>query len=146
MPTPAPTAPRPPPMPIPSPADPLDWANGSAEMMWMWRRGSSKSYSFGLVSGDGATDVNGSQGREDERLQRGHKPKLEQVDRDRERHREPPEERQPEDDRQRTGHEQDDHVAGEDVGPQPDGQREQAHDVRDHLERADREQHRSVDP
>src|SRR5579884_262291 len=116
MPTPAPTAPRPPPTAIPKPF--VIPEEAAAVMMCK----ASIRDSFSLVVSDRAADVDRGEGREDERLQRGHQAQLEDVDRDTGGKREPPERLEPEDHRQPTGHEQDDHVAREDVGPEPDGQ------------------------
>src|SRR5580700_1685051 len=82
MPTPAPTAPRPPPIPIPRPA---------LTPAAMWKMGASTLDSFGSVMGDSAAEVDGGQRGEYERLERGHKAELEQVDEDSERDREPAE-------------------------------------------------------
>src|SRR5947209_16703966 len=72
MPTPAPTAPSPPPIPIPRPA---------LTPAAIWKMGKN---TFELLCGsvvrDGATEIDRGEGGEDERLQRGHKPKLEQIE------------------------------------------------------------------
>src|SRR5438067_548304 len=121
MPTPAPTAPRPPPTAIPKPF--VIPEEAAAVMMC---KGSIRD-SFSLVVSDRAAYVDCGQGREDERLQRGHEAQLKEVDRDTGGKRDPSERLEPEDHREPARHEQDDHVPGEDVGPEPDGQRQQAH-------------------
>src|SRR5947209_7423835 len=121
MPMPAPTAPSPPPIPIPSPAEPDEDDDDAANN----KRWESTLSSFVSVGGGGATDVDRGQDRKDERLERGDQPQLEEVDEDAEGQGEPAQERQAENHRQAPGHEQDDHVAGQDVGEQPDGQRDQ---------------------
>src|ERR1700761_3607871 len=92
MPTPAPTAPRPPPIPIPRPLPTA--AKGRRNEV-----STSDQLLDGLVMRYRATDVDGGKGGEDEGLQRGDQAELEQVQDDRERHREPAEEAQAEHDR-----------------------------------------------
>src|SRR6476469_6297383 len=116
MPTPAPTAPRPPPTPraIALPAS----APSSTAAKTMVRRVASTGWTpSDLVGlGDGAADVDGRERGEDERLQRCDQADLEQEQRDAERQREHAEHLEAEQHRQPAGHEQDDQVAGEDVG------------------------------
>src|SRR5581483_4560791 len=111
IPTPAPTAPRPPPTPIPNPLVSPDEAAANERTCE-----STELSSFSLVRTHSAADIDGAERRKDERLQRGYQAELEQVHEHREGHREPAEERQSQDHRQATGHEQDDHVPGQDVG------------------------------
>src|SRR5581483_4229333 len=115
MPTPAPTAPRPPPTAIPKPF--VIPEEAAAVMMCK----PSIRDSFSLVVRDRAAHVDCGEGRENERLQCGHQAQLEQVDEDPGQERDPPERLEPEDHREPARHEQDDHVPGEDVRPQPDG-------------------------
>src|SRR5947209_9806798 len=84
-----------------------------------------------VMLGDGAAEVDGSQGGEDERLQRGDQDHLEDEEGDGDRQRDHAQGGQPEQDHQAAGHEQDQQVAGEDVGEQPHRQRDDAHEVRD---------------
>ena len=88
MPTPAPTAPRPPPTADPEPAvrSPED---GRATRRMV--EALELELLVVLVVVDRAAEVDGGQGGEDERLQRGDQAQLEQVDGDPERQREPAE-------------------------------------------------------
>src|SRR5579862_4825287 len=117
MPTPAPSAPRPPPIPIPRPA---------LTPAAMWRMGMNTFELLGRsVMGDGAAEIDGGQSGEDEGLQRGDQAELEEVDGDPGREREPADPARADDHRQTPGHEQDDHVAGEYVGEEPHGERDE---------------------
>src|SRR6476660_1760514 len=137
IPTPAPTAPRPPPIPIPRPAlTPAAW--------WSMVVNTVES-PLGSMLRDSATEVDGGQGGEDECLQRRHKAKLEEIDGHSGRQREPPKPAGPDDHGQTARHEQDDHVAGEDVREKSDGQRDQPHEQRDDLEGSDQKQDRPAD-
>src|SRR5215210_3474304 len=146
MPTPAPTAPRPPPTPsaiaLPASDAVSAWATIRA------RRGSrSTCGSFDLVGlGDRAAEVDGRERGEDERLKGRHQAELEDEEDDAERQREDAERLQPEQHGEAAGHEQDDQVAGEDVGEETDGERQEPHDVRDELEDEQRDRRRAVDP
>src|SRR6516225_9465558 len=128
MPTPAPTAPRPPPTAIPNPAVIPEAAMGRCN-----KRNIGELLVVLVVSG-GAGDIDRSQGREDERLQRGHQAQLEDVNQDPGRKREPTERLETEDHREPAGQEQQNDVPGKDVGPEPDGQRQQPHQGGDHLD------------
>src|SRR3954453_12186478 len=132
MPTPAPAAPRPPPTPramdlpafetSPSRAAMID---ETVVMVAPW---------FLVGFGDGAAEVDGSQGGEDERLQRGDQPDLEEEEDDPERQGQPAQGGDAQQHGQRAAHEEDDQVAREDVGEQSHGERHQPHDVREQLE------------
>src|SRR4051794_8321699 len=74
------------------------------------------------VSGRCFTDVDGSQRREDEGLQGGHQPDLEEEEGERERKRRDPQQREPQQDRQPAAHEQQQEMAGQDVREQSDRQ------------------------
>src|SRR3954464_814774 len=67
------------------------------------------------VSGRCFADVDGSQGREDEGLERGHQAHLEEEEDDRYREREEPERSQPEQNGQPAAHEEQQQMAGQDV-------------------------------
>src|SRR5436305_4955457 len=114
MPTPAPTAPSPPPTPIPKPADsPEEDEEEAARAKTCastW-----EAPCFQLVVRDGATEVDGGKGREDESLEGRDQPEFEEIDENGEGQREPAQEREPQDHGQPSGHEEDDHVTGEDV-------------------------------
>src|SRR5918998_5113337 len=133
MPTPAPTAPRPPPTPsaIALPAsDPLS----ACAKNWTRENRNSTVAPWLVVLGDGAAEVDGSQRGEDERLQRGDQADFEHEQRDAHRERDHAQHLEAEDDRQAAGHEQDDQVAGEDVGEEPDAERDDPHEVREELQ------------
>src|SRR3954451_9404732 len=95
--------------------------------------------------GDRAAEVDGRQGGEDERLKRGHEAHLEEVDRPAERQQEHADRGGSEQDRQAAGHEEDDQVAGQHVREESDRQRDDPHQVREHLEGEDQQHHRAVD-
>ena len=87
--------------------------------------------SLGLVVvRDRSAKIDGGERREYECLQCCDETNLEGEQRDSEWERDPAERRNSEDHRQRPRHEQDDQVAGEDVGEQTNGERDQAHHVR----------------
>src|SRR3954453_2528025 len=135
MPTPAPTAPRPPPTPraIALPASEPASACAMSEM----RRGSTSigGSPFVLVAlGDCAAEVDRAEGGEDERLQGRHQAQLEEEEDHAGREREDAQDLETQQHREPAGHEQDDQVAGEDVGEKSNGEREQPHEVRDQLE------------
>src|SRR5215211_4818637 len=141
MPTPAPTAPRPPPTPsaIALPAsDPASaWANTVTSE-------TSVSNTGGLllvVLGDRAAEVDGRERGEDERLKSCDQADFEQEDRDPDREGEPAEHLDAEQDGEAAGHEEDDQVAGEDVGEESYGERDQPHEVREELEHEDEHGH-----
>src|SRR3954451_17112924 len=91
---------------------------------------------FLLVSGlgDGAAEVDGSESGEDECLQAGDQHDLEDEEDDGDRKRDHAERREPEQHDHAAAHEQDQEVAGEQIGEQPDRQRDDADEVRDHLD------------
>src|SRR5918999_3033455 len=138
MPTPAPTAPRPPPTPR-AIALPASAPSSAAAKMKVRNVASTEGTPFWLVAlGDGAADVDGRERGEDERLQGRDQADLEQEDRDAERDDDHAERLDPEQHRKSAGHEQDDQVAGEDVGEETNGERDQPHEVRQQLEDEDR--------
>src|SRR5829696_4211146 len=137
MPTPAPTAPRPPPTPR-AIALPASAPSSAAAKMKVRRVASTGEVSFDLVVlGDRAAEVDGRQGGEDERLERRDEAHLEQEDGDAERDDHHAEGLDAEQHRQAAGHEQDDQVAREDVGEETHGERDEPHEVREHLEDED---------
>src|SRR5215218_4807993 len=94
--------------------------------------------------GDRAAEVDGSERGEYERLQRGDEPDLEQEDRDAGGDDDHAQRLDPEQHGEAAGHEQDDQVPGEDVGEQTNGERDQAHEVRQELEHEDESLHERV--
>src|SRR4051794_30425389 len=122
MPTPAPAAPRPPPTPRAMDLPAFETSPSRAAMMEETTViGLLLGYSVAL--GDGAAEVDGSQGGEDERLKGGDQPDRKDEEGDPDRQRDPPQRGDPEHPRERPRHEQDDQVAGEDVGEQSHGER-----------------------
>src|SRR5215213_1093414 len=116
IPTPAPTAPRPPPTPR-AIALPASAPSSTAAKTVVRIVASTEGVSFWLVVlGDGAAEVDGSQRGEDERLQRCDQADLEDEQEHAEGQRHPPERLQAQQHGEAAGHEQDDEVAGEDVG------------------------------
>src|SRR3954447_17536412 len=105
MPTPAPAAPRPPPTPraidLPAFETSPSRAARMVETVLMvapW---------FLVGFGDGAAEIDGSEGGEDERLQRGDQADLEEVERDAQRQRDPAEGGDAQQHGQRAAHEED---------------------------------------
>src|SRR3954454_14479620 len=96
-----------------------------------------------VLLGDGSAEIDRGQSGEDEGLQGGDQADLEQVEGDGQHAGD-----KPEDDGQADGdveqddepaaHEQDQQVAGEDVGEESDAQADEAHEVRDDLDEEDR--------
>src|SRR4051794_17510943 len=146
MPTPAPTAPRPPPTPS-AIALPASAPSSTAAKTIVMRVASTEPDSFGLVVlGDRAAEVDGSQRGEDERLQRCDQADLEDEEDHAERERDPAQHLEAQQHREAAGHEQDDQVAGEDVGEKTDGERDQSHEVRHELQDEDEDGHPSRHP
>src|SRR4051812_19023401 len=144
MPTPAPTAPRPPPTPS-AIALPASAPSSTAAKTNERSVASTGAVSFDLVVlGDGAAEVDGSERGEDERLQGRHEPHLEEEDRDPRGDDDHAERLDPEQHGEAAGHEQDDQVAGEDVGEETNGERDQAHEVREELEHEHESLHERV--
>src|SRR3954449_7581831 len=141
MPTPAPTAPRPPPTPS-AIALPASEPSSAAAKNVVRIVASTEEDSFALVVlGDGAAEVDGSQGGEDERLKRRDQADLEEEEDHPERERDPAQHLDPEQHDEAAGHEQDDQVAGEDVGEETYGEADQPHEVREELEDEDEDGH-----
>src|SRR5215210_2207629 len=91
-----------------------------------------------VASGACLAEVNGCERREDEGLQRGDQADLEHEEGDGDRKRDPAERREPEQHREPAAHEQDEQVAGEDVREQSDRERDDPHELGDHLDEEDR--------
>src|SRR3954447_16997686 len=95
--------------------------------------------------GDRAAEIDGGQSGEDERLKRGDEADLEEIDRPAERQQEDADRGGAQQDRQTAGHEEDDQVPGQHVREQSDRERDDPHQVREHLEGEDQQHHRAVD-
>src|SRR5688500_15994494 len=123
MPTPAPTAPRPPPTPsaIALPASAAVSAPAWARMVMTEKSRSTEVLLSRLVMlGDGAAEVDRGQGGEDERLKRRDQADLEQEEGDPDRQRDEAEHLEAQQHGEAARHEEDDQVAGEDVGEKTD--------------------------
>src|SRR5262245_34889202 len=134
------------PMPGPAPAAPRPMPSASAIALPALMTGASAStrkvlsmrgVSFCLVLRlDGRAGVDGGEGGEDEGLDRDHDHNLEDVeDESRRQAEEPPGRRM--DDEDEADHREDQDVAGQHVRVETDGQADQAHELRDDLDRDD---------
>src|SRR4051812_37301851 len=144
MPTPAPTAPRPPPTPSAMALPASEPSSAAAKMV---DSTAVRKLTAGLLLvglGDGAAEIDGRQGGEDERLKRGDEADLEHVDRKPQGERDDADGDHAEQDRHAAGHEQDDQVPGQHVGEEPDGERDDPHQVRQQLEYEDERRHAAV--
>src|SRR5436305_13839 len=110
------------------------WASVVSESMSM---DESSFVSVGL--GDRLAEVNGCEGGEDERLQRGDQHDLEQEEDDGQRQGDHADGGESEQDDEPAAHEEDQQVPGQDVGEEPHREGDDPHELRDHL---DREQER----
>src|SRR3954467_2099030 len=142
-PMPGPIVPRPAPMPsaMALPAfRPYSWGS-AAWAMWVI---SERSTACSLVLfGDGAAEVDRGEGGEDEGLKRRDEADLEQEEGDRHRARDDADDDGEADgdvqqDDEAAAHEEDEQVAGEDVGEETDAQADEADEVRDDLDDEDR--------
>src|SRR2546427_12090694 len=95
--------------------------------------------------GGRAAEVDRSQGREYEGLQAGDDDDLEEEEDDRHEHGERADVRGAQQHHHAPAHEEDQEVAGEQVREQPDGQRDDPHEVRDRLDDEDRAARRPGD-
>src|SRR3954449_3633055 len=149
-PTPGPIVPRPAPMPsaIALPAlRPYSWGS-AAWAMWV-RRDRSTAFSL-VLFGDGAAEVDRGEGGEDEGLKRRDEADLEQEEGDRHRARDDADDDGEADgdvqqDDEAAAHEEDEQVAGQDVGEETDAQADEADEVRDDLDEEDRHARRALD-
>src|SRR5262249_31690270 len=143
------------PMPGPAPAAPRPMPSASAIALPAWTTGVSfteaktraanpsiESCLLCLVLRlDGRADVDGGEGREDEGLDRDHDHDLEDVEDKRRRQAEEPPGRRV-DDEDEADHGEDQDVAGQHVRVETDGEADQAHELRDDLDRDDQGQQR----
>src|SRR6185295_10187377 len=136
MPMPAPIEPRPAPTPraialpaasIPSSEIAAATGDRSIEVALL----------FLVARGGRSAEVDGRQGREDKRLQGGDQADLQDEEEEGEREGQRPERGDPEQHRQPAAHEEQQQVAGEDVGEEPHRERDQAGEVRDRLDHED---------
>src|SRR3954447_8433139 len=133
MPTPAPAAPGRPPMPSATALPAFEPASLAWARVVMTARSTVTPWLVPFL-GDGAAQVDRGEGGEDEGLQRGHEADFEEEERDAGRNRDPAEGCDPEQDRERAGHEEDDEVARQDVGEETHGERHQPHHVGEELQ------------
>src|SRR5512133_1666063 len=150
-PMPGPMVPGPAPMPSAMALPALrPYSCGSAAWAICVMRDRSTAIAPLVLGGHGAAEIDRGQCGEDEGLQGGHQADLEQEEGDGHRAGD-----EPEDDRAEDGeveqhdepaaHEQDQQVAGEDVGEESDAQADEADEVRDDLDAEDRDTRRPFD-
>src|SRR5690349_20961854 len=132
MPMPAPIEPRPAPTPraIALPADSIP----SSEIAAATGDRSMKKRSFSVTGGGCSAEVDGSKGREDKCLQSRDQADLQDEEEEGEREGQRAERGDPEQHREAAAHEEEQQVPGEDVGEEPDGERDQAGEVGDRLD------------
>src|SRR3954447_16484919 len=140
-PTPGPTVPRPAPTPSAIARSPFEGSLAWARMLIV-----SRIMSLLLVLlGDRAAEIDRGESGEDEGLQRGHQADFEEEEGDGHDDRHRAERRQSEQDDEPAAHEEDEQVAGEDVREEADAERDDAHEVRDHLDEEDRDARGALD-
>src|SRR3954469_18352624 len=137
-PTPGPTVPRPAPTPRAIARSPFAVASALPPCATRKLRVSRSMSLLLVLLGDRAAEIDRGESAEDEGLQGRHEAHLEEEERQRHDERQRAERRQPEQDDEAAGHEEDQEVAGEDVGEEPDAQRDDPHEVRDDLDDEDR--------
>src|SRR3954451_11609094 len=143
-PTPGPTVPRPAPTPSAIARRPL--AVASLDPWAMMLVTSPRSTVAPLVLlGDRAAEVDRGESGEDEGLQRGDQAHFEEEEGDGYDDRDRAERREAEQHDEAAGHEEDEQVPGEDVREQSDAQRDDPDEVRDDLDREDRDARRPLD-
>src|SRR3954451_13165105 len=149
-PMPGPIVPRPAPMPSAMALPALrPYSCGSAAWA-IWVRIEMSTACSLVLFGDGAAEVDRGEGGEDEGLQGGDEPDLEEEEGHRhhaghqaEDHGQP--DGHVEQDDEAAAHEQDEEVAGEDVGEESDAQADEADEVRDDLDEEDRSLREALD-
>src|SRR6476469_5987768 len=136
-PMPAPIEPRPAPTPraiaLPAPLTP-----SSVTAAATGDRSICEQCSFLVACGGRSAYVDRGEGREDKGLKSGHEPHLEDEEDECQGEGECPEGRDPEQHREPAAHEEQQQVAGEDVGEETHRERDQPYEVRDHLDHEDR--------
>src|SRR3954447_3749127 len=150
-PMPGPMVPRPAPMPraIALPAL-RPYSAGSAAWAICVMTDRSTAIAPLVLGGHGAAEVDRGQGGEDEGLQRGHQAHLEEEEGDGhdpgdEAEDDGAEDGQVEQHDQPAAHEEDEQVAGQDVGEESDAQADEADEVRDDLDEEDRDARGALD-
>src|SRR3954447_9788538 len=143
-PTPGPTVPRP--APTPSAIARRPFAAASL-LAWATMLVTSPRSTVAplVLLGDRAAEIDRGESGEDEGLQRRHQADFEEEEGDAHDDRDRAQGRDPEQHDEAACHEQDEQVPGEDVGEQSDAQRDDAHEVRDHLDREDRDARGALD-
>src|SRR5688572_32402922 len=137
IPMPAPIEPRPAPMPRA-----IDFSPSSVTPEAAWASGITRSMdapflvsSMGL--GGRAADVDRGKCGEDERLEGGDQDDLEDEEEEDERECRDSQRREAQQNGEPAAHEQDQQVAGEDVGEKSHGERDEPHEMREHLDDED---------
>src|SRR5829696_6708883 len=145
MPTPAPAAPRPPPRPraMALPASEAFSGEAACARVVMSAR-STRGLLWLVLLGDGAAEIDRGERGEDEGLQGRDKADLEEEEDDPRGEGDDAQRFDAQQHHQAAGHEQDDEVAGEDVGEETNGERDQPHEVREELEYEDEALHERV--
>src|SRR3954453_9733034 len=143
-PTPGPTVPRPAPTPSAIARRPL--AVASLDPWAMMFVTSPRSTVAPLVLlGDRAAEIDRGESGEDEGLQRRDQTDFEEEEGDAHDDRDRAERREPEQHHEAARHEEDEQVPGEDVREESDAQRDDPDEVRDHLDREDRNARGALD-
>src|ERR1700743_180391 len=141
-PMPAPIEPRPAPTPraiaLPSPCTSSPVMASVAATTGARSIRESAPFLSSVTGGGGSADVDSAEGRGDECLQGCHQTDLEDEEDEGEREGDRAECRDPQEDGEPAAHEEQQQVAGEDVGEKSDGQADQADEVRDDLDHEDR--------
>src|SRR5215211_6502680 len=147
MPTPAPAAPSPPPRPraMALPASEAFSGEAACARVVMTAR-STTGLLWLVLLGDGAAEIDRGERGEDEGLQGRDKADLEEEEDDPRGEGDDAQRFDAEQHHQAAGHEQDDEVAGEDVGEETNGERHEPHHVREELEDEDEPRHRALHP
>src|SRR3954470_15193892 len=143
-PTPGPTVPRPAPTPSAMARRPFAVASALPPCARMEMKPRSMGAPLVLL-GDGAAEVDRGQRGEDEGLQRGHQADFEEEEGDGHDDRQRAQRGEAQQHDEAAAHEEDQQVPGEDVGEEPDAQRDDPHEVRDDLDREDRPARRALD-
>src|SRR3954454_12696437 len=137
-PTPGPTVPRPAPTPSAIARRPLAVASLDPAAMMLVTSPRSTVAPLVLL-GDRAAEIDRGESGEDEGLQGGHEAHFEEEEGDGHDDRDGAQRREPEQHDQAARHEEDEQMAGEDVGEESDAQRDDPDEVRDDLDREDRD-------
>src|SRR4051794_3165367 len=143
-PTPGPTVPRPAPTPSAIARSPLAGASSDAAAGGVGTSPRSTVAPLVLL-GDRAAEIDRGESGEDEGLQRGHEAHFEEEEGHGHDDRDGAQRREPKQHDEAAGHEEDEQMPGEDVREESDAQRDDPHEVRDDLDREDRDARGALD-